>query len=147
MIEQTAVTTPAATDPLAQMRPVQDTITIQQETFTLQPFKFGQVPKVLKHLAALGAYVNTGLLDLEKAFYHGGEGVMHCLALALGKERAYMDEVDQDEGFLLLQKVFRLNLNFFITHVLPLFAPVATAMAEAATTVPESAAASTVVSS
>lgn len=94
-------------------------VKVGEETLTIMPFKFGQLPAVLKHIGTLTG-ASGGDFDIVKALTEGSEEVLGCLAIAAGKPRAWFDTIEIDEGVALLQAVMEVNEDLFKKKLLPL---------------------------
>lgn len=110
------------------------------ETFTLTPFKFGQLPtatRLLKPVA--GALSAGGVFSIQSVggetqfllasdwplkvvglVADGGEDVLKFVAFAAGKPIEWVNGLDADEGIALAKAVLEVNADFFVHRVLPL---------------------------
>ena len=98
------------------------------ESFTLKPFKFGQLPKVLHlskgifgHISSMfsaGADLNDATL-ISEVLAHGGENFIQLLCLATGKPRDWFDELESVDGVQLSTAFLEVNVSFFVQKLLP----------------------------
>src|SRR5580765_8276256 len=80
-------------DDLKALFPGQDVIA-GGEKFTVTPFKFGQLPRVSKCLAAIAGNLKGGnLVEIAAA---GGEELIELVSLAVAKPRAWFDGLPMD---------------------------------------------------
>lgn len=120
-------------------------IEVAGEKFLLRPFPFGKLPKVIGYLGDMmhlvtnipdelitaidssndnGAdwKVNPELIGYFATVVElGGENILNMMALAVGKPRVWIDELEPDEGLLLLMDVFEVNYDFFKQRFAPAF--------------------------
>lgn len=96
-------------------------VTAKGEAIEVTPFKFGQLPAVLKHIGTFGASAVEGDdFNIVRAITESGESVIGCLMVATGKERAWFDDLEIDEGAALLAAVVKANSELFEKKILPL---------------------------
>ena len=120
-------------------------IEVGGELITLRPFAFGKLPKVISYLGdMIGLFNNVPeevLIALQDdqadqphwkmnpdlvAFFTttvelGGDNIMNMMALAVNKPRAWVEELDPDDGLMLLMGVFEVNYDFFKQRLGPMF--------------------------
>lgn len=107
-------------------------VIVAGEAITVSPFKFGQLLKVAKFIAPIadavrkanavpsdGSPLSWALL-LPHVIVDGGESVFGLLAFVTGKPRAWLDNLESDEGFLLAKTVFETNADFFRARIAPM---------------------------
>lgn len=115
-------------DELTTVFPATKQIKIKDETITLTPIKFGQLPQALMIVQRIGSLIvehgkagtiaePTAMLEIAAL---GGEDLIHLVAFGIGKEREYFNTLEQDEGLELLVGFIEVNLDFFTKRVLPL---------------------------
>lgn len=91
------------------------------EILVIKPLRFGQLPKVLKHLSALFQFTDAqGNMQLKRALLEGGEDILQLLAIAAAKPRAWFDDISLDEGVAILAIVITQNQDFFVRTVIPM---------------------------
>ena len=113
-------------------------ITLNGEVVEIKPFAFGKIPKVIKQASHLiqvvmslpeGLITEDGDINLEdpattivlaSMLEHGGGAIFEILALAANKPMSWVEELQPDEGILLLVKVWEVNKDFFTRRLGPL---------------------------
>jgi hypothetical protein len=104
------------------------TFQVGDETITIRPFKFGELPKVIALLRSVGGTfahhksqntLNTveGMMDIIAV---GGENLIASLAMNTGKPREYFDTLDMDVGTQIMIDFVGINIGFFTKRVLPM---------------------------
>lgn len=106
------------------------TIDLTGRTVTISPFKFYQLPTVMKkirpvygHLAELVSK-SKGSMDISlvmEAMEVGGEELMELIATSANVDKAFMETLEMDEGVKLTAAFIEVNLSFFVQKVLPEF--------------------------
>ena len=105
------------------------------ETLTLQPFKFGQLPKAIKLLRPVtDAVGGAGIarfdggnfylapdwpLRLPALMDEAGESLLAFVAFASGMPREFVDGLQSDDGIALTKAAFQVNGDFFIARIAP----------------------------
>jgi len=113
-------------------------ITLNGETIEIKPFPFGKIPKVIKQASHLiqivmslpeGLITEEGDINLEdpataivlaSMMEHGGGVIFEILAIAANKPLVWVEELQPDEGILLLVKVWEINKDFFTKRLGPM---------------------------
>ena len=101
------------------------------EIINIKPFTFGQLPKALK----LGQKIGVLLADLYKQgkfdeqantttnlmliLSEGGEDLMSLISLGIGKDRAWFDNLQGDDGLTLTIAFLEVNIDFFTKKMMP----------------------------
>lgn len=104
--------------------PVVSTVVINGESLTIKPFKFAQLPKVFKLVQPIVDTLN-GLQGLSKPalittlIAEHGERVIELIMLVTGKDKAWAEDLDTDDGIRVLGAVLEVNYDFFIRAVMP----------------------------
>jgi len=91
------------------------------ESFTLRPFGFRHMLKALPHFNALMKYIKAEEVDgtlrlkmeLDQLLTEGGDHLAPLMAMATGRDLAWVDALDLDEGCQLAAAVVELNADFF----------------------------------
>lgn len=104
------------------------TFQVGDDTVTIRPFKFGELPKVIALLRGVGGtfahHQRAGSLNTVEAMMDiiavGGEQLILTLALNTGKPREYFDSLDMDVGTQILIDFLGMNIGFFTNRVLPM---------------------------
>ena len=103
-------------------------VVIGGETLTIRPLKVGQLPAFLRAITPVMQQLNGGEIDWLALFGERGHDLLSAIAIAVGKPRAWVDELAADEALLLAAKVIEVNADFFTRTVIPkldgMFAPV-----------------------
>lgn len=101
------------------------------EEIDVLPFKFGQLPAALKLTQKIGGLiaqmVQSGeLQDKSKTaasvvyiLSEGGEDLFNLLGLCIGKDRAWFDTIQSDEGINLIIAFLEVNIDFFTQKMMP----------------------------
>lgn len=109
------------------------------EILALKPLKIGQIPPFLRAISPVMAQLAGPHIDWLAVFGQRGEDLLSAIAIAIGKPRAWVDDLPPDEAVLLAARVIEVNADFFTRQVLPkldaLFSQ-ARDLAPAAATVP-----------
>ncbi len=104
------------------------TFQVGDNTVTIRPFKFGELPKVIALLRGVGGtfahHQRAGSLNTVEAMMDiiavGGEQLILTLALNTGKPREFFDSLDMDVGTQILIDFLGMNIGFFTNRVLPM---------------------------
>jgi hypothetical protein len=103
-------------------------IVVGGETLAIQPLKVGQLPAFLRTISPVMRKLTSPEIDWLLLFGERGNDLLTAIAIAIGKPRAWVDELAADEAILLAAKVIEVNADFFTRTVIPrldgLFAPV-----------------------
>lgn len=91
------------------------------ELFTLRPFGFRHMLKAMPHFGALMKYVKAEEVDgqlhlkmeLDQLLSEGGDHLAPLMAMAVGRDLAWVDSLDLDAGCRLAAVVLELNADFF----------------------------------
>lgn len=94
-------------------------LTIGGETLSIKPLKVGQMPAFLRAVSPAMAHLARGEIDWLLLFGHHGDDLLTAIGVAVGKPRAWVDELAADEAILLAAKVIEVNADFFTRTVLP----------------------------
>lgn len=111
---------------LAQLFPTGKELSIRDENLTIKPFKFGELPRVFKAIepltVTLATMMSTKQLDVSAIgtlLAEGGDNVLDLIAIGARKPRAWVDQLELDEGIDVLAAVLEVNADFFVHKVLP----------------------------
>lgn len=108
-------------------------LNINDEPIVIKPFTFGQLPRVAKALAAIASRVPADEgFSIPKLIAEGGEEILEVVAVAAGKSRDWLDEIDPADGFELVGAVVAANAEQFEKKILPAVAKLAATVATAA---------------
>lgn len=89
------------------------------ELFEITPFKFGQIPKVMRIMGEAFASLQSEEVPLEELLESAGDQVMDLVALATGKDRDWVAGLLPDEGLRLVTAVLEVNGDFFMRRLGP----------------------------
>lgn len=113
-------------------------LVIAGEPVTIKPLKVGQLPGFLRAVAPVMQQLSAPEIDWLALFGERGRDLLSAIAIAVGKPRAWVDELAADEAILLAAKVIEVNADFFTRMVIPkldgLIAPMKPAPAAAGST-------------
>jgi len=117
-------------------------LVIGGEALTIKPLKVGQLPAFLRAISPAIQELTSPEIDWLRLFGERGEDLLSAIALAVGRPRAWLDDLAADEAILLAAKVIEVNADFFTRTVIPklggLFAAVNHAPLPAAGSTPSS---------
>lgn len=95
------------------------TVTVAGESIEVRPFKVRQLPAVMQAGQPFFTAARTGTLDVMGLLGEHPAAVVDCTAVALGRPREWVEELDVDDLVRLAGAVVRVNLDFFVRRVLP----------------------------
>lgn len=106
-------------------------LTIGGEEITIKPLTFGQIPKASKMVApiikamAKSELAGDSVMDMAGNWVDilaiGGDDLLNLIGWAIGKDRAWFDTLQMDEGIELVKAVIEVNSDFFTKKVMVLF--------------------------
>ena len=94
-------------------------VLIAGEALTIRPLKVGQLPAFLRAITPVMQSLTAGEIDWLALFGERGHDLLTAIAIAIGKPRAWVDELAADEALLLAAKVIEVNADFFTRTVIP----------------------------
>ena len=110
-------------------------ITLAGETVSVKPLKVGQMPAFLRAITPVMQQIGGDGIDWLALFGERGDDLLTAVSIAVGKPRAWVDDLAADEAILLAAKVIEVNADFFTRTVMPkldgLFAQASTVAATA----------------
>lgn len=113
-------------------------ITLAGEAVSVKPLKVGQMPAFLRAITPVMQQIGGDGIDWLALFGERGDDLLTAVAIAIGKPRAWVDDLAADEAILLAAKVIEVNADFFTRTVMPkldgLFAQASTVAATAGST-------------
>lgn len=115
------------------LAPIARELTLQNIKVTITPFKFTQFTLVGKFLQQIRSKIGdidmevvndasgnpTLKIDFIKLIAECGEEIKGLCVLASGKDAAFIDTLDADEGIVLLATIFEVNKDFFSQKISP----------------------------
>ena len=94
-------------------------VVIGGETVRLSPLKVGQLPGFLRAISPVMQQISSANIDWLSLFGERGDDLLSAIAIAVGKPRAWVDDLAADEAILLAAKVIEVNADFFTRTVMP----------------------------
>ncbi|RMX18182.1 hypothetical protein EBQ34_03110 [Vandammella animalimorsus] len=94
-------------------------ITLAGETVSVKPLKVGQMPAFLRAITPVMQQINGEGIDWLALFGQQGDDLLTAVSIAVGKPRAWVDDLAADEAILLAAKVIEVNADFFTRTVMP----------------------------
>jgi len=103
-------------------------LTIGAEEITIKPLTFGQIPKASKMVApiikamAKSELAGDSVIDMVGNWVDilaiGGDDLINLIGWAIGKDRAWFDTLQMDDGVELVKSVIEVNADFFTKKVM-----------------------------
>ena len=94
-------------------------LVIDGEPLAIKPLKVGQMPAFLRAISPVMQQLTASEIDWLALFGERGDDLLSAIAIAVGKPRAWVDELAADEAILLAAKVIEVNADFFTRTVMP----------------------------
>ncbi len=94
-------------------------LVINGEPLAIKPLKVGQMPAFLRAISPVMQQLTTSEIDWLALFGERGDDLLSAIAIAVGKPRAWVEELDADVAILLAAKVIEVNADFFTRTVIP----------------------------
>jgi hypothetical protein len=94
-------------------------ITLAGESVAIKPLKVGQMPVFLRAITPVMQQIGGDGIDWLALFGERGDDLLAAVSIAVGKPRAWVDELAADEAILLAAKVIEVNADFFTRTVMP----------------------------
>jgi len=94
-------------------------LVIDGEPLAIKPLKVGQMPAFLRAITPVMQQIGGDGIDWLALFGERGDDLLSAIAIAVGKPRAWVDELVVDEVILLVAKVIKVNADFFTRTVIP----------------------------
>ena len=95
------------------------TLSVAGETLAIKPLKVGQMPAFLRAISPVMHQITATDIDWLALFGERGEDLLSAISIAVGKPRAWVDDLAADEAILLAAKVIEVNADFFTRQVIP----------------------------
>ncbi len=89
------------------------------EALAIKPLKVGQMPAFLRAVSPVMQHLTGPEIDWLLLFGEHGDDLLSAIGIAVGKPRAWVDELAADEAILLAAKVMEVNADFFTRTVIP----------------------------
>lgn len=94
-------------------------ITLAGETVSVKPLKVGQMPAFLRAITPVMQQISGDGIDWLALFGQQGDDLLTAVSIAVGKPRAWVDDLAADEAIVLAAKVIEVNADFFTRTVMP----------------------------
>ena len=94
-------------------------LVIDGESLAIKPLKVGQMPAFLRAISPVMQQLSASDIDWLALFGERGDDLLSAIAIAVGKPRAWVDDLDADQAILLAAKVIEVNADFFTRTVIP----------------------------
>ena len=94
-------------------------ITLAGETVSVKPMKVGQMPAFLRAITPVMQQIGGDGIDWLALFGERGDDLLAAVSIAVGKPRAWVDDLAADEAIVLTAKVIEVNADFFTRTVMP----------------------------
>ena len=107
------------TGDLNQLLPAAKECKVGGETLSILPLKVGKLPAFLRAITPALRYIAQNEIDWLALFAEEGEALLNAVAIAVGRDRAWVDELTPDEVIVLASTVVEVNSDFFTRTVLP----------------------------
>jgi len=104
---------------LDQLIPQAVEITLAGEAIEIKPLKVGQMPAFMRAIAPVAQQIGGEAIDWLALLGEHGDKLLTAVAIAVGKPRAWVEDLGADEAILLTAKVIEVNADFFTRQVLP----------------------------
>ena len=97
-------------------------LVLKNEKIVLKPFGFGKFPAVLRLMKGFrppeeGTVANSW--NIAQMIADNADAVMELAVLATGKPKAWFDDLDMDDGVVLLKTIVEVNADFFVKRLQP----------------------------
>ena len=94
-------------------------LVIDGEPLAIKPLKVGQMPAFLRAITPVMQQIGGDGIDWLTLFGERGDDLLTAVSIAVGKPRAWVNELAADEAILLAAKVIEVNADFFTRTVIP----------------------------
>ena len=94
-------------------------LVIDGEPLAIKPLKVGQMPAFLRAITPVMQQIGGDGIDWLTLIGERGDELLTAVSIAIGKPRAWVDELAADEAILLAAKVIEVNADFFTRTVIP----------------------------
>lgn len=94
-------------------------LTIAGEPLTINPLKVGQLPGFLRAITPVMQQISGDRIDWWAVIGDRGGDLLSAIAIAVGKPREWVDDLDADDAVLLASTVIEVNADFFTRKVMP----------------------------
>ena len=94
-------------------------LVVKGEPLAILPLKVGQMPAFLRAVSPMLQQLSTSDIDWLALLGEHGVALLSAIAIAVGKPRAWVDDLAADEAIVLAAKVIEVNADFFTLQVIP----------------------------
>ena len=94
-------------------------LVVKGEQLAILPLKVGQMPAFLRAVSPMLQHLTASDIDWLTLLGEHGEALLSAIAIAVGKPRAWVDDLAADEAIVLAAKVIEVNADFFTRQVIP----------------------------
>ena len=94
-------------------------LVVKGEPLAILPLKVGQMPAFLRAVSPMLQQLTASDIDWLALLGEHGEALLSAIAIAVGKPRAWVDDLAADEAIVLAAKVIEVNADFFTLQVIP----------------------------
>ena len=94
-------------------------LVIDGEPLAIKPRKVGEMPAFVRAITPVMQQIGGDGIDWLALFGERGDDLLTAVSIAVGKPRAWVDELAADEAILLAAKVIEVNADFFTRTVMP----------------------------
>ena len=94
-------------------------LVIDGEPLSIKPLKVGQMPAFLRAITPVMQQIGGDGIDWLTLIGERGDELLTAVSIAIGKPRAWVNELAADEAILLAAKVIEVNADFFTRTVMP----------------------------
>jgi len=119
----TTPTQQESTDDLQKVIPQKNVIVINGEEIHIQQFKIGKLPLVLDAVQPMAHMLlnrdKKSPLDINSMLMLYSDDCLKLMSVLAERPRAWVDQLEIDEGVELLTLQLEVNLDFFVQRVLP----------------------------
>jgi hypothetical protein len=112
--------TPTPASDLNVMIPLVQTLHVGGMDIPIRQIKLGSLPAVLRAVQPVAHLITEReKLDIPSIFMLYADECLTLISVLSGQPRAWVDQLETDEGITLFAALFEVNLDFFIQKVLP----------------------------
>ena len=94
-------------------------LVIDGEPLAIKPLKVGQMPAFLRAITPVMQQIGGDGIDWLTLIGERGDELLTAVSIAIGKPRAWVDDLPADEAILLAAKMIEVNADFFTRTVMP----------------------------
>lgn len=115
-----AYTNDSGFEQLAAVIPLERSLSMAGVTIPIRQIKLGSLPAVLIAVQPLRHMLSLrDEIDIASLFMLHADECMQLLTVLSGQNRRFIDDLEIDDGVILLTALLEVNADFFIRQVLP----------------------------